>query len=179
MTQMHDRDGKAFPANLAQDVANAFVPNPNNFRCLRFLDGNRQNCTPENLEWFAPRGDEHWNSRGSAKHAEARQLLEETGMSGRKIAKELGTSVGYVQHIKHRRVGSHLPPRLSLLPAYAACKGDPILIEKLAHSKGLSAQELIATVNADIEAAPEFKKTVQLIRQQVQGFIQASKKRSI
>lgn len=32
-------------------VAKAFVPNPNNYKHVRFLDGDKNNCRADNLEW--------------------------------------------------------------------------------------------------------------------------------
>ena len=36
---------------LSYLVAEAFVPNPNHYRYIRFKDGNKSNCCAENLEW--------------------------------------------------------------------------------------------------------------------------------
>lgn len=32
-------------------IATAFIPNPDNLPQVNHLDGNKQNCTPDNLEW--------------------------------------------------------------------------------------------------------------------------------
>lgn len=36
---------------IGKEVAKAFVPNPNNYKYIRFKDGNKQNCRAENIEW--------------------------------------------------------------------------------------------------------------------------------
>ncbi len=39
--------------DLHRVVAQTFVPNPNNFRWVKFKNGNRLDCRAENLEWTA------------------------------------------------------------------------------------------------------------------------------
>ena len=37
--------------DLAELVANEFVPNPNNYMYVGFIDGDSKNCKAENLQW--------------------------------------------------------------------------------------------------------------------------------
>jgi hypothetical protein len=39
-------------------VAEAFVPNPNSYRFVRHIDGNKENNRADNLEWVESAGDE-------------------------------------------------------------------------------------------------------------------------
>lgn len=37
--------------NINKLVANAFIPNPNNYTKIKHLDNNKNNCNKDNLEW--------------------------------------------------------------------------------------------------------------------------------
>ncbi len=39
-------------------VAETFVPNPNSYRFVRHIDGNKENNRADNLEWVESGGDE-------------------------------------------------------------------------------------------------------------------------
>ena len=45
------KDGKVFKEDLAKLVATQFVPNPNNYQNVEFIDGNKMNCASSNLKW--------------------------------------------------------------------------------------------------------------------------------
>ena len=51
--------GKHTEHIVAKLVADAFVPNPNNYKCVRYKDGNRDNIYADNLMWAARRDCSH------------------------------------------------------------------------------------------------------------------------
>ena len=46
-----DENEKPVLKDLAELVANEFLPNPNNYKFVGFIDGNSKNCAAENLQW--------------------------------------------------------------------------------------------------------------------------------
>lgn len=46
-----DKDDNPVIRDLAELVANEFVPNPNGYLFVGFIDGNSKNCAAENLQW--------------------------------------------------------------------------------------------------------------------------------
>lgn len=48
---VNDKTGKPEIKDLAELVAVAFLDNPNHYKYIRFIDGNKENCKAENLEW--------------------------------------------------------------------------------------------------------------------------------
>lgn len=48
-------NGESRTFSVDRLVAEAFVPNPHNFRHIRHLDGDQLNCTAENLAWIKSR----------------------------------------------------------------------------------------------------------------------------
>lgn len=53
------RNGKQSNKTVSRVVAEAFVPNPNSFKCARHKDGNPQNNKASNLYWSNNKGH-HW-----------------------------------------------------------------------------------------------------------------------
>lgn len=48
------KNGEPISYSLARLVAIVFVPNPNDFPCIRYKNGNSRNCKAKNLEWYQP-----------------------------------------------------------------------------------------------------------------------------
>ena len=46
-----DENEKPVIKDLAELVANEFLPNPNNYKFVGFIDVNSKNCAAENLQW--------------------------------------------------------------------------------------------------------------------------------
>ena len=45
------KDGKKKDYKVHRLLAQAFIPNPNNYRCINHIDGNKLNNSLDNLEW--------------------------------------------------------------------------------------------------------------------------------
>ena len=85
--QIHLRDcGKSKNAHLHRLVAEAFVPNPNDYPQINHVDGNKLNNNANNLEW-------------TTQYLNAKHKIE-NGLSDRGIAKRTNTSgaVGVTLH---------------------------------------------------------------------------------
>lgn len=50
-------DSKTKTVRLHVAVATAFIPNPNGLKIVNHIDGNKQNCRSDNLEWTTPAGN--------------------------------------------------------------------------------------------------------------------------
>lgn len=57
-------------------VAEAFVPNPNSYRFVRHIDGNKENNRADNLEWVEPGGDEELFSNFNSNDLTPSQLTK-------------------------------------------------------------------------------------------------------
>ena len=64
-----NRQGKNLSTRLHRLVAEAFIPNPNNYPTINHIDGNKQNNNVENLEWCTQKQNfEHAKENGLWKY---------------------------------------------------------------------------------------------------------------
>lgn len=87
--------GKCQHVQLSRLVAQAFdIPNPNNYRYIGYKDGNRRNCSPDNLEWV-----QHRNLNIDSRCGTAILCVEsgEKYPSKYAVAKKFGVSTTYVR----------------------------------------------------------------------------------
>ena len=62
--QVHlSKEGKTVPKLVHRLVAEAFIPNPNNFPCINHKDENPKNNCVENLEWCTYKYNNEYNDR--------------------------------------------------------------------------------------------------------------------
>lgn len=76
-------------------VAQAFVPNPNGYKYVRFKDGNSKNRRAENLEWFKA-------INPMSKETKEILLLKERGTPTRMIAEMFNKSPQYINRVWNR-----------------------------------------------------------------------------
>lgn len=48
---IHCSDGEQRSRRLHRLLADAYIPNPNNYPCVMHIDNNKQNCSLDNLKW--------------------------------------------------------------------------------------------------------------------------------
>ena len=58
-----NKDGKSYTKYVHRLVAQAFIPNPNNYPVINHRDENKQNNCVENLEWCTKEYNEGYGSR--------------------------------------------------------------------------------------------------------------------
>lgn len=94
---MLNDDGERQAVMLSWVMAKAFrVPNPNQYKYLKHLDGDRKNIHYTNLEWSKHR------SRSAGKKDDILVAVTQ-GMSMTQIAEELGVSEPYIRKVVKER----------------------------------------------------------------------------
>lgn len=56
------KNGKVSHKTLHRMVAETFIPNPNNYRCINHKDENKENNIVENLEWCTNKYNSNWGT---------------------------------------------------------------------------------------------------------------------
>lgn len=117
VTMLHE-DGKRRPTALHRILAKLFIPNPENLPQVNHIDGNKLNCSIDNLEWtnnarniqhaydigLIPKLDERYNNVHpvQAIHSVC-ELLQEGLFNMMEISKMTGVAYKTVGQIKYRR----------------------------------------------------------------------------
>jgi len=104
---MHDR------FNVHRLVAEAFIPNPNDYPCVNHIDGNKTNNHIENLEWCSyAHNNKHAYDTGLKTPYQQRikekdfgriEQLKANGMSVAKIAELYGVTPSAIYQLHYRR----------------------------------------------------------------------------
>ena len=79
------KDRKAKDFKLHQLLAKAFIPNPNNYRCINHIDGNKLNNSLDNLEWCT-HGQNTVHARKTLNLDFSRKPVVQTTLDGKMIA---------------------------------------------------------------------------------------------
>lgn len=132
---MHDNQHGYVVCNLSKDkksksfsvhrlVAIAFIPNPNGYREVNHIDGNKLNNRSDNLEWCTRQqnirhsfdmglnhgflGTDHSKCRFTEQDVYAIREMWDNKMKSRAIAEKYECSISAIEHIGRRRLWKHL-----------------------------------------------------------------------
>lgn len=99
-------DGKTVSRPVHRLVASAFLPNPNNYRCVNHKDGNKQNNNVDNLEWCNHTQNITHAYRTGLKVAKGvRKLTVEQAAEIRELAKtKMGTEIARIYGVSKATV---------------------------------------------------------------------------
>jgi len=90
-------EGKSKSVSLAKMVGEAFVPNPEGWRYIKFKDGNPMNCSADNLEWCPKRPRR--SRRELWQHRDTIICMHVDGKSVGEIASTLGCGWSFTKDI--------------------------------------------------------------------------------
>ena len=79
-------------------LAQAFIPNPNNYRCINHIDGNKQNNSLDNLEWCT-HGQNTAHARTTLNLDFSRKPVVQTTLNGNFVA--IWNSATIAAHFLH------------------------------------------------------------------------------
>ncbi len=96
-------DGKLKQYSTHRLVAEAFIPNPNNFQVVNHKDGDRTNNNVENLEWCSQEDNIHHmvNMHKQKYLTKIKQKRLESGITTNKIARKVGLLLGKYRDIEN------------------------------------------------------------------------------
>lgn len=118
-------DGKRVTRNIHRLVAEAFIPNPENFPQINHKDANKENNRVDNLEWCTcqqnqaharskqlqriPKGTQCWNAKlTDDKVRTMRHRYQTEGITYKELAAEYGVHSGVVGMIIRREKWKHV-----------------------------------------------------------------------
>ena len=87
--------GKPKDYKLHQLVARAFIPNPNNYKCVNHIDGNKDNNSVDNLEWCTHASNIN-HARTTLRLDFSRKPVMQTTLDGKLVA--VWTSANIAAH---------------------------------------------------------------------------------
>ena len=79
---------KSYIRRVHRLVAEAFIPNPNNYKCVNHIDGNKENNRVDNLEWCTY----------SHNNTEARRMGLNKGYKGMTYKKRCELAIEYIEN---------------------------------------------------------------------------------
>lgn len=84
-------------------IATAFIPNPDNLPQVNHLDGNKQNCTPDNLEW-STQSDNIQHGYNSGLYNRKSPIIAHNITTGEDIEFDSIHNAGRILGINHQRI---------------------------------------------------------------------------
>ena len=106
---LYDGTNHAKSFSIHKLVATHFIPNPNNYKEVNHIDGNKMNNSAENLEWCShSQNMKHAYDHGLNCGSRKKVMIVETGeifSSMSSLAMKFGCSVTLVSNVIHRKNG--------------------------------------------------------------------------
>ena len=147
------RNGKNHCKRVHRLLAQAFIPNPNNFPVVNHKDGNKENFSLDNLEWTTIQGNcEHAAKvlkvvKGNRSIDEVTAIdickLMEQGLSNEQIKEELQVSIDVISKIRSGKSWTEVSSSFNIRPRVGKMLISHIklICEKL--NQGMTIQEIV------------------------------------
>lgn len=126
------KDGLKITKKVHRLVAEAFIPNPNKYKEVNHIDGNKLNNHVDNLEWctrshnvlhafnnglmVSPKGEDVYNSILTNEQVSE---IYTSKLSAKDISAKLGVKICNVYDIRTNRSWTHITKDLTLFKEYA------------------------------------------------------------